>query len=289
MPWPLGDLDRSYDRLTSDFLTGSGQHMVSSMVGGSRSFSVNWEALHVDTYSRVAQYWTGMNGPGPFVLIDPSAPNLLPPNVASATNLRMDTQEFLNTGGASNGALSSNSNATYIHRTGGTRSLRWLWTGSVATFPTLGVSPLYRSWWAHPVAPSVPYTFSSWMRADGVVDTSITVAMKLEWQDSVGAAIGSQISSGDIAVSAWQRLSVTGTAPSNAAYVRPIWVVTGSSVTLGGSLYIDEPMLEQDSVVNAWAPGTGIRPVEITDLNDAVPFEARFRQGLTLNLRELAA
>jgi len=48
-------------------------------------------------------------------------------------------------------------------------------------------------------------------------------------------------------------------------------------------------MLEQDSVVNAWAPGTGIRPVEITDLNDAVPFEARFRQGLTLNLRELAA
>jgi len=288
MPYPRGDMDRSYERLTSDFVAGSGQHMVSSMVDGSRAYTVNWEVLHADTYARVEQYWLGMNGPGPFVFIDPSAPNLLPPNVASATNLRMDTTHLITSGG-SNGTVSSNSVATNIHRTGGTRSIRWLWSVTAATTPTLGVQPLYRSWFAHPVAPSLPYTFSSWLKPDGVVDTSITVAMVLEWQDITGTIIGSQISSGATAVTAWQRLSVSGTSPSNAAYVRPLWVVTGSSVTTGGSLYIDEPLLEQDSVLNTWAPGTGIRPVEIVGLNDSVPFAARFRDSLALNLRELTA
>jgi hypothetical protein len=57
----------------------------------------------------------------------------------------------------------------------------------------------------------------------------------------------------------------------------------------GGSLYIDEPMLEQDSVLNEWAVGAGIRPVEIVALGEAVPFEARFRTGTAMTLRELAS
>lgn len=281
-------MDRRFDRMTSDFMTGSGQHMVSSMIGGSRSYTVNWNALHVDTYARIEQYWSGMNGPGPYVFIDPSAPNLLPPNVASATGHRLDTTHWVTSGGA-NGIVSSNATAAHIHRAGAVRSLRWQWSVAAGTFPVLQVSPLYRSWWGQPVAPSIPYAFSSWVKPDGTVDTSITVAVKLEWLDAAGTAIGSQISSGDIPVTAWQRLSVSGTSPSNAAYVKPLWVVTGSTVTTGASLYIDEPLLEQDSVVNDWAPGTGIRPVEILDLNDHVPFAARFRQGLSLSLKELAA
>jgi hypothetical protein len=288
MPYPRGDMDRSFDKQISDFVTGSGQHVISSMMDGSRSYAVNWEVLHVDTYARIEPYWVGANGPGPFVFIDPSAPNLLPPNVASATSLRMDTTHLITSGG-SNGTVSSNSVAANIHRTAGIRSIRWLWSVTAATNPVLGIQPLYRSWFAHPVAPSLPYTFSSWVKPDGVVDISITVAMKLEWQDSTGTIIGSQISGGDTVVTAWQRLSVSGTSPSNAAFVRPIWVVTGSTVTTGGSLYIDEPLLEQDSVLNTWAPGTGIRPVEIVGLNDEVPFAARFRQSLALNLRELIA
>jgi hypothetical protein len=287
LPYPRGDMDRSYDRLTFDFVTGSGQHMVSSMVGGSRPYAINWNALHVDSYAKVEQFWTGMNGPGPFVFIDPSATNLLPPNVASATGLMRNASQW--TVVNAEGAASSNSSSTYIHRTGGTRSLRWLWATAAAAFPVLEIPPLYRSWYGHPVAPGLPYIFSSWVRADGVVDTSITVAMKLEWKDSTGANIGSQVNGGDIAVSGWQQLSVTSTAPSNAAYLRVFWVATGSTITTGGSLYIDEPMLEQDSVINTWAPGTGIRPVEIVGLNEPVPFASRFRKSLTLSLRELTA
>lgn len=287
LPYTRGDMDRSYDRLTFDFQTGSGQHMVSSLTGGSRPYTLNWNALHVDTYSLIAQYWTGMNGPGPFVLIDPSAPNLMPPNVASATGLMRDATGLSSAGG-SNGAVSSNSTVTQIHRVTGTRSIRWLWATAAATFPVIEVTPLYRSWFGHPVMPGLSYAFSSWMKADGTVDTSITCAMKIEWKDSTGANIGSQISSGDIAIAGWQRVSVIGVAPSTAAYARLIWVATGSTITTGGSLYIDEPMFEQDTVVNDWAPGTGIRPVEMLGLNEPVPFDTRFRRSLTMSLRELA-
>jgi hypothetical protein len=82
--------------------------------------------------------------------------------------------------------------------------------------------------------------------------------------------------------------SVIAVAPAGAYYCRPIFVATGSTITVGGSIYIDEPMLEQDTVLNNWAPGTGLRPVEILGLSDSVPFNARFRKGISLVLRELA-
>jgi hypothetical protein len=77
------------------------------------------------------------------------------------------------------------------------------------------------------------------------------------------------------------------TAPAGAAYVKPVWIVTGSTVAAGGSLYIDEIMLEQDNVVNSWAPGTGVKPVEIVSLMDTVPFNARFRVAPVMTLREV--
>jgi hypothetical protein len=86
----------------------------------------------------------------------------------------------------------------------------------------------------------------------------------------------------------WQQYSVTATAPANTAYMNPRWVATGASITAGASIYIDEPLLEQDTVVNDWAAGSGIRPVEIVGLPENVPFAARFRTGLTMTLRELS-
>lgn len=292
LPWPRGDMDRPYERQTFDFLTGSGNHAVSSLAQGSRSYALSFNALHQDTFTILEQYRIGANGPGPFVIIDPSAPNLLPPNVAAATGLMNDATSLLSfttSIAGDNGTPVSNTDPTFIHRAAGWRSIRWRFTVAAAAFPTLGVKPMYRNWPAHPVAPSVPYVFSSWVRPDGIVDSSITCAMKLEWQDANGTPIGAQISGGDTVLTTWTRLSVTGTAPSNAAFVRPIWVATGATITVNSSLYIDEPMLEQDSLVNDWAPATGIKPVAIIGLTETVPFAARFREGLQLAIRELAA
>jgi hypothetical protein len=283
MPWPVGDVDRSYERQTFDFLTGSGLHSVSTLSTGSRTHDLAWEVLHADTFARIEQFRIGANGPGPWAYIDPAAPNLLPPNVAAATGLYADASQMT----VSSGSLLSNSDPTQIHRATGYRSIRWYFPTAAATTPILDVPPLYRSWFGHPVAPSLPYTFSSWAKPDGTVDTSVTVNLVIEWLTITGSSI-STTASGTTAVTTWQQLSASGTAPSNAAYAKIRWEITGSTMTTLGSLYIDEPLWEQDSVVNSWAPGTGIRPVEIVDLPETVPFAARFRTGTKMSLRELA-
>lgn len=282
MPWPLGDIDRTYERQTFDFVTGSGLHAVSTLSTGSRQHDLAWEILHQDTFTRIEQFRIGANGPGPWAYIDPAAPNLLPANVAAATGLYSDGTGMT----VSSGQLLSNSDQTQIHRPGGYRSIRWYFPTAAATTPILDVPPLYRSWYGHPVAANLPYTFSAWVKPDGTVDTSISVNLVIEWLTSAGASI-STTSSGATTVTAWQQLVASGTAPSNAAYAKIRWELTGSTMTTLGSVYIDEPLWEQDSVVNLWAPGTGIRPVEIVSLPETVPFAARFRKGLQLSLREV--
>jgi hypothetical protein len=286
LPWPRGGVTKPYERQTYDFVTGSGVHAVSSLSTGSRIYDLAWSALHVDSFAKLEQFRTGMNGPGPWVLIDPSAPNLLPPNVAAATGLYADASE-LDSALGSQGVPLSNADATFVHRAQGYRSIRWYFSVAAAASPSLGVVPLYRSWPGHPVVPSTSYTWSSWVRPDNILDSSVQVSMRLQWLGANGSQL-SESTSGDITVTGWQRLSVTATSPSNAVYVRPVWIGVGATITTGASIYIDEPLLEQDNVVNDWAPATGIRPVEIVALPDTVPFAGRFRTGATMSLRELA-
>lgn len=292
MPWPRGDMDKPYERMTFDFVSGGGQHTVSSLPLGSRQFTVNWSALHLDTYARISQYWEGAMGVGPWAFIDPSIPNMLLPNQASATNMRYDTTGFAPNAGADQGTLFSSTLAgNFLHRTGTQRALRWQFPVAAGATPTLQLDTPYRNWPGFPAVPGLPYTFSSWARPDSTVDSSITMSARLRFLDSAGALIGSEVSSGNIVMSAGYVAVnvVNAVAPAGTAYVRPIFVADGTTIITTASIYIDELMLEQDTVVNAWAPGTGLRPVEILGLGDKVPFEARMRQGLALTLRELAA
>lgn len=289
LPWPNSGIDKPYERQTFDFVTGSGYHQVSSLAAGSRPFDVKWDVLHIDNFAKLSQYRIGLNGPAPWALIDPSAPNLLLPNQSAATGLYNDSREFQTaTGAANEGTLTSNSNPTYIHRAQGVRSLRWLFPVAAAVTPVFVPSTAYRSWTGVPAVVGLPYTFSCWIRTDGIVDSAMTVGVRLRWLDSAGATI-SESSGGNIAINnTWTRLSVTGTAPAATYFVQPRWVGDGSTITVGGSMYIDEPLLEQDSIVNDWAPGTGVRPVEIVGLEEGVPFETRMRTGASMTLRELA-
>lgn len=290
LPYPRGDIDRSYDRQVFDFLTGSGQHMISSCAEGSRPYTVSWNALHVDNFALIEQYWVGAMGTGPWAFIDPATTNMLMPNQASATNAMLDSTGWQTSTGAANmGTIISNTSSTFIHRSRATRSIRWQFTVAPATTPVLTVTPPYRNWFGIPVVIGLPYAFSGWVRADGVVDSSITMALKMRWLDSAGAQL-SEATSGDIVVgTTFTQLSVIQTAPAGAAYVYPYLSTTGATITTGGSIYADEFLLEQDSVVNPWAPGTGVRPVEILALPETSPFDSRFRKGLGMTLRELVA
>ena len=282
LPWPREGIDRSYERIVGDFETGSGQHIVSKLVNGSRPHTLSWRSMHLDTYRLLEQYHVGSAGTGPWALIDPSVPNMLLPNQAAATNLLYDTTGF----SASSGVLSSNAVTANVHTTVGNRSLRWLWSSAPgATTPTLNTTYGHRSWYGYPVVPGLSYAWSSWIKPDSV-DPNITVSMRLQWRTSTNGVI-SESTGGDIAVTAWTQLSCIAVAPATSAYVKPVWIVTGSTVAAGGSLYIDEPMLEQDTIVNAWAPGTGVKPMEIVSLSDSVPFNSRFRVASSMTLREV--
>jgi hypothetical protein len=293
LPWPRGDMERPYQRQAFDFLTGSGHHSVSLLVGGARTYLANWNALHVDNYALLEQYWVGANGSGPWALIDPSVPNLLLPNQAAATNATYDTVGFsTSTGAASMGTLLSNSATagSLTHRTGTLRSLRWQFPVAAATTPILLFTAPYRNWFGIPAVAGLPYAWSFWARPDSVVDTSITLAATFQWLDSTGTQIGSDVTGGAIVMAAgYVKLSVTGVAPAGTAYIKPMAVATGSTITTGGSIYLDEFLLEQDSAFNTWAPGTGVRAVEILSFADIVPFEARMRRGCSMTIQELAA
>lgn len=287
LPWPVSGMDRVYERQTFDFVTGSGYHQVSSLSAGSRTYTLNWDVLHQDTFTKLEQFRIGANGPGPWVLIDPSAPNLLPPNIGAAAGLYGNAVNMV-AGAVTNGTPGANSLPQYIHRTTGHRSIRWRFLNApIDAFPIFEMTPLYRNWFGQPVVAGLPYSFSAWVTVDGVVETSATIAIKLIWTDAAGAALSTD-SGGDIVVTTWTKLSVTATAPVGAVFVKPVFIAIGSTLALNGVIYIDEPILEQDSVVNDWAPSTGIRPVEIVALPENVPFAARFRTGLSMTLRELA-
>lgn len=287
LPYPLGAIDRTADKQTYDFLTGSGLHQVSSLTESSRAYTVTWNALHQDTFTNLEMYRLGANGPGPFAFIDPSAPNLLPANVASATGLRSDATDLV-TDTLDNGTPLSNPTSTFIHRTTGYRSIQWLFTEAAqAANPTMYVRSPFRNWIGLPVMTGLPYSFSSWARVDGTIETSATLGVRMSWYDSASALLSTSSGSNATVTSTWQQLTVTGTAPAGAAFVIPRWVADGTTLAQNGSFYIDEPLLEQDSVVNAWAPGTGIRPVQMVGLTEGVPFEARFRTSVQLGLREL--
>jgi hypothetical protein len=274
LPWPSGGIDL---------------HQVSSLSVGSRQYTVNWDSMHVDTFSMLSQYRIGTNGPGPFCLIDPSAENLLPANVSAPTGVTsLPNPDFiLPTAGAGQGALGQNVTASLVHRTSGYASLRWVFATTPDAVCILAAAPQFRNWYGHPVISGLPYAFSSWVTVDGTIETNSSVSVRLGWLDKTGAQLSE--SSGTVtAVTGWTRLSVLATAPANAVYAVPRWVLDGTTMAVGGALFIDEALWEQDTVLNNWAPGSGIRPMELVGLGETVPFEARFRTNVQMTLRELA-
>jgi len=287
LPWPRGGVDRPYEKLIADFTTSTGQHIVTTMPQGSRSITLNWNALHADNYGLLTQYWYGMQGLGPWAFVDPSVSNMLLPNQAATTNNLYDTTGFKTSGGTTaEGTLFSGTALT--QRTGATRSLQWNFSVAALTTPVLLLNSPYRNWYGYPVVQGLPYTWSCYLAPDGTIDTSITGSVRLRWLDSGGAFI-SEASSATTAITTWTQLSASGTPPINAVYCQPAVVLTGSSITTGGSLFMDSMMLEQDSIVNPWAPGSGMRAVEILSLTDTVAFDAKFRAPITMVLRELVS
>jgi hypothetical protein len=287
-PWPLGGIQRPYERQVGDFVTGSGGHRVSKIVGGSRRVELTWENLRYDTYARLEAYDRGHMGVGPFALLDPSAINLLTVNQSAATTERNDATGFA-TSAANHGTPVSNSSATHIHRAGAPRSLRWQFTVAAATNPLLELTTVHSGWFGVPVRAGDSYVFSCWVKPDGTVDASIQVEAKIQWRNAAGGTVGAEATGAVQTVAAWTRLVCIGTAPVGAVYASCRLVAVGSTITTGASLYVDEMQLEVGAAVSDWRPGTGVYPMSVLGLGESVPWASTWRSTPTMILREVVS
>lgn len=88
---PRGTLDAPRARRTSTFELGVGGAAVDQMIGGSRTYTINYEQLQYADFVTLQAYADGHEGPGPFVLLDPGQRNQLPANIAGATSVTNST------------------------------------------------------------------------------------------------------------------------------------------------------------------------------------------------------
>jgi len=84
---PRGTFEATRQRRTAAFELGVGGASVDQMIGGARTYTINYEQLTRDDWTTLQAYLDGLEGPGPFALLDPGQRNMLPGNIAGATSV----------------------------------------------------------------------------------------------------------------------------------------------------------------------------------------------------------
>lgn len=286
VPWPKSGMTAGPDRQTFDFVTGSGSHRVSNLIGTSRAYSLNWIALHQSTFDLLNQFAVGQNGPGPYVLIDPSRPNLLTGNQSAACSLWYAGNDFK----PSFGSVAANRVTTYIKRQFAPRSAAWTPAVTGSGTATLDFPTLYSGWAGIPIVPEKHYCWQFWGINDAA-NTGVHYWAQVKWLSSTGAVLRTDVGT-TFTGAAWNYATLGGPitpmlAPANAAYALPELACNIADLTSTSVLYLDVPVFEQADHFNDWAPGTGVLPVQILGLNEDMSFDALFRVSPTLTLREI--
>lgn len=94
IPQPRGGVQTTRVRQSSTFTTGTGGARTGRTLDGKRRYTLNWQQLWYETFAAIYAYDQGHNGPGPFVLHDPSQINWLTVNQSAATSHRNNTDGF---------------------------------------------------------------------------------------------------------------------------------------------------------------------------------------------------
>lgn len=235
LPPPARATQTPYERLgaTHQLLSGG---RVRDSFGVKRSWQFNWQALSPDAMWLLEAFVTGQAGAGPYVLFDPEQRNLLAPNVASAGSVTSDTTGFNygpNVTMSTLGSLLTNPpKRIFLSEP----------TSVVAVQSVIGTSGYL------PVVGGLTYTLSMWYAS-----SARSHYAEIVWFDSSKSAISS-VDGTATASTGW--LTVTGAAPSNAAYVIcNVNVTTNSGSTQGAS--IEQIQLEQSASRSPWVPGWG--------------------------------
>lgn len=214
----------------------------------------------------------------PMALMDPWRRNLLTPNQSTAGDVLRSTAGVLVTG---SGAVIGTSgpfgpgavpSGRYVFAltsaaSGAASTCRVdFGRASISTPELLSVSSTTPG--AVPVVPSLPYTFQLLINHNAL--TAASWQAGIYWYDYAGAFISGSLGTGALSTAAWVARTVTGTAPSTAAYAVP-WLGNTTTLAASDSLLIDSPMFAQASGAGTWAIGTGVPRVAFTALGNTYP------------------
>lgn len=219
---PKGTVSANRDRRVSTFPLGAGGTAIDQMVGGARTYQIGYEQLTREDWATLEAFAQGLEGPGPFALLDPGQRNRLPANMSGATSVTYDTDNFSVAGTGSSIASSA------LYDDAGPRSLAWTMINASAA--ASGTDALTPDWPSTVFAYGVPAVvgqsvcFSCWVRGGGA-DPTVSLTPQLIYRDITGAILST--TSGTPVVSsssAFAQMFVTAVAPASTVYAD--WKIT---------------------------------------------------------------
>lgn len=219
---PRGSVSANRQRRISTFELGAGGTAVDQMVGGARTFQIQYEQLTREDWATLEAFAQGLEGPGPFAILDPGQRNRLPANMSGATSVTNDTDNFSVAGTGSSIASSS------TYQDAGPRSLAWtMVNASAAASGTDALTPDWPSTsfpYGVPAVVGQSVCFSCWVRGGGA-DPTVSLTPQLIYRSITGAILST--TSGTPVVtssSAFAQMFVTAVAPASTVYAD--WKIT---------------------------------------------------------------
>lgn len=280
---PKGIFGATRQRLLDVFELGAGGARIDQMVGGARTYSIPYEGLTTAAFWRLQAFADGMEGPGPFALLDPGQRNMLPADMAGATSVTNGTDNFSVAG---SGCVIGSSS---LYADAGPRTLRWTFNNG---FPTTAaaLTPVWPSStfaYGVPVVLGRPLCFSTYVRGGGT-DQVVTYTPQIVWRTATGTVVSTSDGTPTVSDNVdFVRMFATGTPPATAVYAD--WKISYTSGVSSGSIgFWRRFMLNEGSTPDTtWAPGTGVWPVKITTLDEMwLGRFSDFRAGPAFGLRE---
>lgn len=263
LPDPEVGLSTSYERIggTHQLLSGS---RVRDTVGRLRTWQLSWTAIDLVTYGTLEGFYFAT---GPFVLMDPEQRNLLPPNVASGGDTTVSATGV--TAGPNITVAASND----VHSDGVTSFILSEPTSVTAFQDALSITTPV------PIVPSLPYTLSA------MIDPATGAPGHFVWGEWLDGnfAVLSGIQGNTVAAGGAGTSTVTGTAPSNAAYLRmKIRPATNNTSGVTKFVYTDSWQLQQASSASTWVVGAGPAYVAVDSLSRTTPIAGVCDAQMTL-------
>lgn len=212
---PRGGIEAPRSRRIAIFELGAGGVSVDQMVGGARTYQINYEQLTREDWAVLEAFAQGHEGPGPFALLDPGQRNRLPANMSGATSVTNGTDNFSIAGSGCTIASSS------LYSDAGPRSLAWTFANS-SPGSTAALTPDWPSTvfpYGVPAVAGQSMTFSCYVRGGGT-DPVVTYTPQVIYKDITGTVLsttsGTPVAS---ASGAFAQMYATAVGPANTAYV----------------------------------------------------------------------